>query len=138
MRFDDSTREVLNRARYSIIEISSIRRTLDSVSERLYHSMNSSRLTNEAPGKIGDGDPRDNMIEQKDKLIATLRSVLDRHVGAITEAESIIEGVDHAGTRSAMRFYYLCGVKTWEEVADLCHCDPRTVRRWVGEKNCEK
>ena len=138
MRIDESMRDVLNKARYSIIEIGSIRRTLEEVQVRLYDSVSSSKIGAEERTRGEQGDARDGMIARKDRLFSVLRNVLNDHTSELTEAEKLIESIGHAGTRSALRYYYLCGVKTWEEVADLCHCDPRTVRRWVGEKICEK
>lgn len=132
MKIQSDAKEILVKARYSIIEIGSIRRMIDAVQNRLYNSMPAPRLDMEERVRNTEGDARDQMIDKKDRLLDVLRKTLEDHAEELAEAERLIESIGHAGTRSALRYYYLCGVRSWGEVAKLCHCDERTVRRWVG------
>jgi len=69
--------------------------------------------------------------EERRKAVERFYSKQRKMVDAINEAEQVIESVEHTGARTALRQYYINAVRTWDEVANLCYCDTRTVRRWV-------
>ena len=123
--------ETLSAARSAVIEIESIRDSIRSINTRLYGTP-SPRFDGER-GTAPSG-ARERNLDRKIALEHTLEEAKARTEDIIDQAERVIELVPNPRKRAAMRYYYICGVKSYEEVAERCCCSVSSVQRWLLKK----
>lgn len=122
-----SARIVLKTARESFLELSTIRRAIEAIDERLTFVKCPIAIT--TPGRSKEF-PIEEALDQKSEYIRIYREKYIELSKAIADAEELISRLQNAGARSALRLYYLAGLPTWEIVAEELRKDERTVRRW--------
>lgn len=120
-------RVVLASARSALIELRSIAAVLDELDARLVSIRCPLAVT--APGKEEEF-PVEAILDKKSAYLANYRAKYSEMLAAIEDAEALIGRVKNAGARSALRFYYCCAYRSWEDVAVVLHKDVRTVLRW--------
>ena len=124
-------KEKLTRCRKKIVEVKSIDAAIIQIDTTL----------SDIPSPKYDGMPHDHTcaknykleasIDAKNALLGAYSAAKREAIRAIAEAEEEISKVQHSGTRAALRYYYIGGVRTWDEVSGMVYCSGRTLRYWL-------
>lgn len=122
-----SARIVLKTARESFLELSTIRRAIEAIDERLTFVKCPIAIT--TPGRSKEF-PMEEALDQKSEYLRIYREKYIELSKAIADAEELISRVPHSGARSALRLYYIVGLKSWDDVAEEIRRDIKTVTRW--------
>lgn len=122
-----SARIILKTARESFLELSTIRRAIEVINDRLAFIKCPIAIT--APGRTKEF-PIEEALDQKTEYLRIYQEKYIELAKAVADAEELISRVPHSGARSALRLYYIVGLQTWEDVADELRRDIKTVARW--------
>lgn len=122
-----SARIVLKTARESFLELSTIRRAIEVINDRLAFIKCPIAIT--APGRTKEF-PVEEALDQKTEYIRLYKEKYIELTKAVADAEELISRVPHSGARSALRLYYIIGLRSWDDVAEELQKDRKTVNRW--------
>lgn len=127
----EEVKSMLFSARYSVIEADSIKASIEEV-ERLMQSIASPNIGRTHDKTNKESYRNESLLDAKATLEQSLSNAFRAATSSIFEAERYIENIPNPKKRAALRYYFISGVKSYEEVAEMCSVDVRTVKRWFS------